>query len=417
MKNLLEHQTLLLRKTPGQRVRQADKRGGFQRARPETVLPNTGCQRLCEVEHHHGQVEQHKTKEGDHISNAGVHLSQPMADHDARAKHTDTVTIGLELVREGQHVREEEQIDDSGRQQQAEGPQVDTERHGQELPGGQPEHRDENTRQQTQVSTDSEQPEGPERASHVETDLDSGQRPVRGIVRVFAGECGGTLSLSSDHAQGSTDYVIRFNNFCMMDYSATPPGQTIIDGTLEGTEHGEPGVFGPLVSKATAKVDRLSVQAGGETTNISLSGLTVEFGNPGTWGPDEPTAENPDRITLERMTFDLASQDRVHTVSGLSARSWERENWDSVLDISTGRYSSSAGWHVDMATSEPLVANWDGELIAGSLELTGGGGDYVTVKPSPTNGGLLDMTLNGQPIEQSLDCREASEGLLGFLVF
>lgn len=252
------------------------------------------------------------------------------------------------------------------------------------------------------------------------SDLRLGQGAPRTLYPqsdVFAGECGGTLSLSSDHAQGNTDYIIRFNNFCMMDYSATPPGQTIIDGTLEGTEHGEPGPFGPVVSKATAKVDRLSVQAGGETTNISLSGLTVEFGNPGTWGPDEPTAENPDHITLERLTFDLASQGRVHTVSGLDARSWERENWDSVLDISTGRYSSSAGWHVDMATSEPLVVNWDGELIAGSLELTGGDGDYVTVKPSQTNSGLLDMTLNDQPIEQSLDCREAGEGLLGFLIF
>ena len=233
---------------------------------------------------------------------------------------------------------------------------------------------------------------------------------------VFAGECGGTLSVSSDHRQGNTDYEIRFNNFCMLDYSAETPQQTVIHGTVKGTEHGTPSDFGPIVSRASASIDRLTIRAGDETTHISLDGFNVEYGNPAAWAPEDPTAANPDRISLTRLTVDLASQGRVHTVSDVSARSWESD-WDSVVDISSGRYASSAGWHVDIATSEPLVANWDGELIAGSIEITGSGNDTVTVKPSETAGGLLDITLNGQPIDQRLDCREAGEGLFGFLLF
>ncbi len=229
--------------------------------------------------------------------------------------------------------------------------------------------------------------------------------------QTLEGDCGGTAEISSNHESGTTTFSVSFNNFCMED-SESSSGQTELAGNLTLKEIGTPTDFGPSISRVTAAAPSLTVVSDGETTTLSLGELSYNYGTPGVT-PGTPTQASPDRITIDRVTIDYVSQDKRHSLSNLSANTWEAGT-DMVVDIASGRYDTTSSGYVDISTDSPLVLDIDGVLTGGSLNLSGADGT-VTITPSPAGVDIFDVAVDGQSLDTAVDCSSGG-GLLSQLL-
>jgi len=227
-------------------------------------------------------------------------------------------------------------------------------------------------------------------------------------VQNFVGDCGGSLNQSDVHANGITTYTWAFNNFCSVDTTVSPAQQTVLNGSMVSREIGTPSASGPIVSSMDLNADQVTMTAKGETTVISVSGATVTYGVPDTWGPGDPTASNPDRFNVNQATVRFTNQNKTHTVSNLSGSAYESSG-NSVMAISGGKYATTSHGYVNLATGQPIVTDSNGRWVSGSLSLTGSDGNTVLVTPSSSANGVMNVALNGQNQQTSLDCSGANQ--------
>jgi len=225
------------------------------------------------------------------------------------------------------------------------------------------------------------------------------------------GDCGGKADISSNHESGTTTFSVSFTNFCVED-STSSSGQTNLDGALTLKEIGTPTDFGPEISRVTATVPSLTVVSDGETTTLTLGELSYDYGTPGVT-PGTPTQATPDRISIDRVTIDYVSKGKKHSLSDLSATTWEAGS-DMVVGIDKGRYDTTSSGYVDISTGDPLVLNPDGVLTGGSLDLSGADGT-VTVTPSPAGIDIFEVAVDGQSMATAVDCSSGA-GLLSQLL-
>jgi hypothetical protein len=232
----------------------------------------------------------------------------------------------------------------------------------------------------------------------------------------IAGDCGGTLSIDSEHKSGNTTYLVVFNNFCFYDEEAVTPQEVIINGKLKGVEEGTPSDSGPIISGMRANTEgKLTIQTGDETISISLDDLRVKHGNPSTWEPDPPTAANPDRLTIKQVSIDMKNQGLSHTLKNIEAEIHESGD-NQIMEIFSGTYNTGKDY-VDVYTTTPLVIDEGGNMTGGTIAVEGDG-DIVTISRAPgTPAGVLELRRNGVKINKNLDCSEIEIPLLDMFLF
>lgn len=233
----------------------------------------------------------------------------------------------------------------------------------------------------------------------------------------IAGDCGGTLSIDSEHKSGNTTYSVVFNNFCVYDEETVIPQEVIIHGKLKGVEEGTPSPDGPIISGFRANTEgKLTIQTDDETISISLDDLRVKHGNPSTWEPDPPTAANPDRLTIKQVSIDLKNQKISHTLKNIEADIHESGD-NQIMEIYSGTYNTGRDY-VDVYTTNPVVIDDFGNMTGGTIAIEGDGGDIVTISRAPgTPAGVLELRRNGVKINKNLDCSDIEIPLLDMFLF
>lgn len=232
----------------------------------------------------------------------------------------------------------------------------------------------------------------------------SGDGPVSmtNKAQTINGNCGGTISYDSVHASGITTYTIVMTDFCSEDTTVTPPEQTKTNGKLIAREVGTPSPSGPVISQWTVTTDgKLTVEAKGETTSLTLGQFTYDYGTPGV-DPGVPTQSKPDRMRIDSLVINYESQGRTNSITNLDASFYEDGN-NTVLDINSCRLTTDSHGYVDISTSQPIVMNEDGDPVSGSIDFTGASGDVLSVSPTGQDG-VFEMSLNGQPLDKAIDC-------------
>ncbi len=227
---------------------------------------------------------------------------------------------------------------------------------------------------------------------------------VRGLAYIppsmsgrIEGECGGSFTIEEDHANGNSDIRIAFSDYCSEDAGE----QSFIDGTLDVAIKGEPGPTGPEVSSIAASTrGALTVATPDETVSLELDDFRLT-GN-----------DTSGTVSIDRITISLENEGVTHTMSNVSADMYEDSAGNSVLDMHSGRYNAGDEGYVDITTPTPLTIDDDGELVSGEINFEGAEGNTVALTPS--RDGIFDVTLNGQPVDQRMDCSEISLGLLSF---
>lgn len=230
-------------------------------------------------------------------------------------------------------------------------------------------------------------------------------------VQQFVGDCGGTLDITDVHADGITTYTAVFNDFCSIDSSVNPPEQSVVDGTVIERDIGTPSPNGPIVTSSEISTDGLTLISDNETKVLSLDKATVTYGVPDVWNPGVATESNPDRLIISKASVVFQTQAKTHTLTGLNATTYEGANEDTVLNITSGLYTTTSHGSVNVVTGQPIVTNVDGSWVSGSLSLTGADNATVVITPTPTLGdAVVNVTLNGQPLPAaSLQCLGATD--------
>ena len=231
-------------------------------------------------------------------------------------------------------------------------------------------------------------------------------------AQTIQGDCGGTAAISSTHASGDTTFSVSFDHFCSQDASDPTSTQSTINGSLNFVEDGTPTDAGPSISRYTASVTNLAVNADGVETKLNLGSLVYTLGAPGV-EPGIPTEASPDRLSIDSLKVTYVSQgNKTHQLNNLSASTWESGD-NNLVSIASGVYVTSTHGSINIATSAPLTMNTDGELVSGQLDLTGANGGTVSLTPSATNG-VFGVSVDGQPVK-NLDCSSNDSVLSSFL--
>jgi hypothetical protein len=227
----------------------------------------------------------------------------------------------------------------------------------------------------------------------------------------YAGECGGTMSYTFEHASGTDTYTINFNNYCMLDYNATPLRQNFVNGTVVAKNIGTPGDYGPTIHSGSLETSNLSVAGGGRTLQISLE-AEHSYGVPATWSPGTPTQSNPDVTKIEDATFVFVEEGKEHRVKDMIFTTYE-SGTNTVVNVNSGDYILTSGNRVEVSTSQPVVVNSGGGVVSGTVDVVGAGGTIVQVSSASPGSSTLVVTVNGQPMDEQVDCSEWTWYLFG----
>ena len=219
--------------------------------------------------------------------------------------------------------------------------------------------------------------------------------PMSGPIE---GDCGGSLTIDEDHANGNSDISITFSNFCTEDAGE----QTRVDGTLTASIKGEPTPTGPEISSVAASTrGPLTVATPEDTVSIELDNFSLTG-----------DADGPESLNIDKISVSSESEGVTHTMSNVSADMSENRIGNTELDIHSGRYNAGEEGYVDISTPTPLTIDDDGELVSGVINFEGADGNTVAVTPS--SDGIFDVYLNEERVDQRMDCTDISLGLLSF---
>jgi len=218
-----------------------------------------------------------------------------------------------------------------------------------------------------------------------------------GMSGSIEGDCGGSLTIDEEHANGDSDISIVFSSFCTEEAGE----QTVTNGTLNASIKGDPGPDGPEFSSISASTPgALTVASPEETVTLELDNFSVSA--------DDTSAS----LTIDEITIGLEKEGVTHSMSDVSADMDEDSAGNSTLHIYSGRYNAGEEGYVDISTPTPLAIDDDGALVSGEINFEGAEGNTVALTPS--SDGIFDVTLNGEPVDQRMDCSEISLDLLSF---
>ena len=213
------------------------------------------------------------------------------------------------------------------------------------------------------------------------------------------GDCGGKFGYRNySHVNGVTTATLAFENYCMTD---TDTGaQQRINGKIAFVNTATPTAGGPITTQLVADTSEpvtLVVQdAGGaqlSSQTLSFSGFKMVVGVPG----GTPTAAKPDVMSMTDMTVKSSDTGKTYRQSNYVLRQYETPA-GNVERTMSGRGYRSNGSYYDIATTQPMVEDADGDLVSGVITFTGANGTtaVATLVPGPTPQATL--TVNGVPV-------------------
>lgn len=217
------------------------------------------------------------------------------------------------------------------------------------------------------------------------------------------GPCGGNVVVDYLHESGVTDYEVDLDAFCL----DTEDGPVVLDGKLVGKETGTPSDFGPVISKFEVSSDgALEVTHAGETTRVTITDAKTEYGVPSEFEPGFPTEQAPDRTTIASVSAVFPSGRE----SFLRKLEIERSGGiEMVIRVVEGELGTEGEGYVEVQTveGEPIESLYnDGAVSGGAVQLTGRGG-VVVVRQNPDDPDAFELTLDGAPVADSVDCGSA----------
>lgn len=245
---------------------------------------------------------------------------------------------------------------------------------------------------------------------------------------IIAGPCGGSVTVTSDHADGSTDYQMAFSQYCMavpapvamlsaersIDGAATKvvaDDELLIDGIVNARQVGKPSDFGPLVSELNSSFKDLALTVGADRTVVSVDSAKTVYGTPFlSWLQPAPTEADPDKFSVSKVTMDFETRGTVDVVRSLSGTRWGPTD-AAIVDINAGSYvRGETGEAFNIATPSTIVVNIEqAEWVSGEVDLLGADNTGMTVAPGDSTG-TYTVVLNGDATG-SADCADGQEPL------
>lgn len=223
------------------------------------------------------------------------------------------------------------------------------------------------------------------------------------------GSCGGAVTVSSDHADGDTEYVVELDGFCV----DTADGDLVLDGVLEAREDGTPSDDGPVIASTSMRTDGpVEVAHGGETFTVTVEEARTDYGAPAPWAPDPADESSPDVTTVDAVEVAFTDHDRDAFVRDLRL---ERIGglYGGSIHVLTGQMGTEQeGWvRIRTSADEPIgIALSGGQLVSeGALVLEGASGTEAVVRIRDGAVGVIEVTLDDAVVPMALDC---SEGVL-----
>ncbi len=217
-----------------------------------------------------------------------------------------------------------------------------------------------------------------------------------------SGACGGDLGVTFSHESGITDYVGEMIDFCV----SGPEGQIVYNGTIKAKEVGNPSPNGPVIKSLELSTDGpVTVLANGETIEVTVTDSKTVYGDPQPWVPGTPAEGKPDVTKIGSIKAVFVDHGREDYIEDLVV---ERTGFnDATVEVKGGRVGTVGEDFVVVSTpaDDPVLVNVvSGIISGGTLELTGAKKTVVTVQPRDGVIGVFDVEVNGEPVDQSVDC-------------
>ncbi|MBE0549445.1 MAG: hypothetical protein IH627_17690 [Rubrivivax sp.] len=213
------------------------------------------------------------------------------------------------------------------------------------------------------------------------------------------GDCGGRFGYRDySHVNGVTTATLSFDNYCSLD-SSTGERQSV-DGAIAFVNTATPTASGPITTQLVADASRPLTVAVQSSTGASVSSQTLNFtgfktvvGVPG----GTPTAASPNVMSLTDLTVKNNTTGKTYRESNYLLKQHETPAGNTEMTFS-GRGYRSNGSYFEIATTQPVVLNADGDTVSGVFTFTGANGSNAVATLVPGSTMQATLTVNGVPV-------------------
>lgn len=210
------------------------------------------------------------------------------------------------------------------------------------------------------------------------------------------GDCGGSLTYPTySHTSGTTTMSIKWDNYCTTDSSGN---RTTVNGTFSAVDAGTPTAAGPVTSKLTAEIPRVTI------VEVNSSGTVIANETVRLTGfeyiPEPGASTNLSNLpgTIKFSSFE-ANEDKTgkaYMIQNLNLTT-SIVGSDTQMTIS-GRVFRGTSGYSDLTTETPLVIDSSQNLKSGAISFTGANGSKATLTAVAGAGQTFSVAVNGTPL-------------------
>lgn len=207
------------------------------------------------------------------------------------------------------------------------------------------------------------------------------------------GDCGGTLTYPTySHSSGTTTMSVKWDNYCTTDSFGN---RTTFNGTLSAVDAGTPTASGPVTSKLTTEIPRLTVvevnSSGTVIANETIRLIGFEY-LPAA-GASANLANLPGTIRLSSFELNEDKTGKAYMLQNLNMTT-SIVGSDTQMTIS-GRIFRGTSGYADLTTDTPLVIDSSQNLKSGAISFTGTNGSKATLTAVAGTGQAFSVAVNG----------------------
>lgn len=213
------------------------------------------------------------------------------------------------------------------------------------------------------------------------------------------GDCGGRLGYRDySHVDGVTTAKLAFENYCGLDSSSGE--RQMVNGAIAFVNTATPTASGPITTQLVADTStpltvlvQTSTGAPVSSETLSFTGFKTVVGVPG----GTPTAANPNVMSLADMTVKNNTTGKTYRESNYLLRQYETPAGNTEMSFS-GRGYRSNGSYFEIASTQPVVLDADGDTVSGVFTFTGASGSTAVATLVPGSTMQATLTVNGAPV-------------------
>lgn len=213
------------------------------------------------------------------------------------------------------------------------------------------------------------------------------------------GDCGGRLGYRDySHVNGVTTAKLAFENYCELDSSSGE--RQMVNGAIAFVNTATPTASGPITTQLVADTStpltvlvQTSTGAPVSSETLSFTGFKTVVGVPG----GTPTAANPNVMSLADMTVKNNTTGKTYRESNYLLRQYETPAGNTEMTFS-GRGYRSNGSYFEIASTQPVVLDADGDTVSGVFTFTGANGSTAVATLVPGSTMQATLTVNGAPV-------------------